>query len=119
MASFQGKTGKWYQYASVDVDNLKALPLQGGNFVFARSTSLEGPVIIYAGEGDSLRSAFTPELQGIWQFARDTHSANMILINAYGASPAERQKELADLLEKHLPPMNVDNAGRAAVAGTS
>jgi len=106
---FRGESGTKYTYLLVSHDNLDALTLQAGNFVFARSMIGE-PVVIYAGEGANLRHAFTPDMVALWEVARREHSANMILIHIHGRAPAEeRHREWMDLVKGNRPPLNASD----------
>ena len=100
--SFQGATGQHYDYVSVNLDNLKAVPWQAGNFVFARSTSSE-PIPVYIGEADSIYGAIIN--QTLWNTARLDHSANTIYVHPRKDTLA-RQAEQADLVKRYHPPMN-------------
>ncbi len=104
--SFQGASGEHYTYAYIDKNNLKATPMQAGNFVFARSTS-SGPIVIYAGEANSMYGAFLNKT--IWNSAWLDYKANMILIHPRFDKQA-RQMEQLDLVKKYKPPMNAGDS---------
>jgi hypothetical protein len=107
----EGTLGQRYEYLPVSADNLPAITRQRGNFVFARSTG-SSPIVLYAGEAHCLRDAFTPSVLDLWKVAQRDHGANMLLIKIHtGSTPEERQHEVADLVEKHRPPLNGPDTG--------
>ena len=110
-AWLEGALGQRYEYLLVSGDNLPAVTRQRGNFVFARSTEGD-PIVLYAGEAHCLRDAFTPGVLDLWRVAQRDHGANMLLIKIHtGSTPEERQREVADLAEKHRPPLNGPDTG--------
>ena len=110
-AWLEGALGQRYEYLLVSGDNLPAVTRQRGNFVFARSTKGD-PIVLYAGEAHCLRDAFTPGVLDLWRVAQRDHGANMLLIKIHtGSTPEERQREVADLAEKHRPPLNGPDTG--------
>jgi hypothetical protein len=106
---FQGASGHGYEYLLTSGDNLSAITHQRGTFVFARSAP-GGPVILFAGEAPSLNAAFTQQAALRWEAACTEYAANMLMIRIHpDSSPEERQREVADLVKKHRPPMNTPN----------
>lgn len=107
----EGTLGQRYEYLPVSADSLPAITRQRGTFVFARSTGGD-PIVLYAGEAHCLRDAFTPSVLALWKVAQRDHGANMLLIRIHtGSTPEERQHEVADLVEKHRPPLNGPDTG--------
>ena len=110
-AWLEGALGQRYEYLSASADNLPAITRQRGNFIFARSTAGD-PIVLYAGEAHCLRDAFTPSVVALWNVAQRDYGANMLLIRIHnGSTPEERQREVADLVEKYRPPLNGPDTG--------
>lgn len=99
--SYQGASGNLYAFGLVDIDNPRALPWQGGLFVFADFV----PNPIYFGEADNLYGAIarTPR----WRAAQKDYDAKLVYIHILDDA-ALRQQALADLLANpvHSAPMN-------------
>jgi len=103
LSSFQGASGRCYDYALLNHKTRAAFPMSGGNYLFAREAG--GAVkVICAGETDSIWSVFvsTP----LWEIAKNQHGATAAYIHL---NPDRKARELEnfDLVTKHQPPMNV------------
>jgi hypothetical protein len=96
---FRGASGKFYEYASLDLRNL---PRQAGSFVFARMISGE-PEMIFAGQANSISLETTKST--LWSTAQRIHGADSIFIRLLGDAKT-RQLEVDDLVARHRPPMN-------------
>lgn len=96
---FAGKSGTVYRYTVLDED--RALPPAGANFVIARLEDRQAQ-IVFAGQTDNL-SAIAWRAQ--FEEAQKTHGATDILTRLNVRSSI-RQQEQDDLIEAHHPPMN-------------
>lgn len=99
---FEGFSKIKYEYVLADLKNLNALPMQGGNYLFAQRVGGR-PVIVYAAETDCVRKAVVDSPR--WNEARTKHSAVFIYFHMNDA-PSRRRLELHDLIRQHNPPMN-------------
>jgi hypothetical protein len=110
----QGASGHWYEYLLANGDNLRAVSHQPGNFVFARSarSGSGGAVVVYVGQSHNLNAAFKGDGLSLWQYAGVKHAANMLMISIHAnSSEEERQREVADLVQQHRPPMKGPGQG--------
>lgn len=99
---FAGKSGVLYRYKALE--EMRPVPPGGANFVYVRWDK-DVPVIVYAGETDSLhRSVFET-----WEEAQKGYGATEIFarLNITGVV---RRAEHEDLLAKHAPAMNTGGA---------
>jgi hypothetical protein len=101
MTRFDGFSRTSYDYVRADLMHLSALSTQGGNYVFAARVG-GSPVIVYAAETDSIRTAVANHPR--WAEACDKHGALFIFIHM-NPNPALRRLEVHDLIRKHDPPM--------------
>ena len=104
--SFQGASGRYYDYLLLNQKTRAAFPMSGGNYLFARQSG-GGLKVICAGETDSIWSVFVSTT--LWETAKNQHGANAAYIHL---NPDRRARELenSDLVTKHQPPMNVTSA---------
>ena len=104
LCSFEGVSGKHYDYALLDFKNRAAFPIGGGNYVFTR---LRGGVleVLCAGETDSMWSIFVSTK--LWEIAKKQYGATAPYIHPNPDQTA-RQTESSDIVQKYLPPMNFD-----------
>ena len=100
--SFDGFSKAKYDYEPADLKNLNALPLQGGNYLFAQRSGGRA-VIVFAAETDCIRKAVVNNPR--WDEARDKHGAIFIFYRL-NPQPSRRRLELHDLIRQHNPPMN-------------
>jgi hypothetical protein len=99
LAGFSQQT---YEYTAADLNNLAALPTQGGNYVFAKREG-GAPVIVFAGETNTLRATLAKHPR--WREAQTRHQAIFILFHL-NTEPSRRRLEVHDLVRRHSPPMN-------------
>ena len=106
LCSFEGASGRYYDYASLDFKNRAAFPMGGGNYVFTR---LSGGVleVLCAGETDSMWSVFVSTT--LWDTAKRQFGATTPFIHPNPDQQA-RQMETSDIVRKYHPPMNEDLA---------
>ncbi len=99
---FEGFSRTKYEYELADPANLAALPMQAGNYIFARRVA-GAPDIVFAGETESLRATLANHPR--WREAQARHQAQFIY---YHLNPVagRRRLELHDLVRRHAPPMN-------------
>jgi hypothetical protein len=104
LCSFEGASGRYYDYASLDFKNRAAFPIGGGNYVFARLTGgvLE---VLCAGETDSMWSIFVSTK--LWEIAKKQYGATTPYIHPNPDQRARRMESL-DIVTKYSPPMNVE-----------
>ena len=108
-----GQSGTTYRYKTLD--DLRPVPPGGANFVYVKWDK-ETPVIVYAGETDSLhRSVFET-----WDDAQKGYGATEIFarLNITGVV---RRGEHEDIVAHHQPAMNVGGeptAGRRKTGRT-
>jgi hypothetical protein len=102
--SFQGASGRHYDYALLNSKTRAAFPMSGGNYVFARQSGIELKIIC-AGETDSIWNIFvsTP----LWETAKKTYGATAAYLHL-NADRNARQVESSDLVSKYHPPMNLE-----------
>jgi hypothetical protein len=105
--SFQGASGRHYDYALLNSKTRAAFPMSGGNYVFARQSGMELKIIC-AGETDSIWNIFvsTP----LWETAKKTYGATAAYLHL-NADRKARQVESSDLVSKYQPPMNLELRG--------
>lgn len=93
-----GQSGNLYRYKALE--DLRPVPPGGANFIYVHWNG-DAPVIVYAGETDSLhRSVFET-----WDEAQSGFGATEIFarLNITGVV---RREEHADIVGQHQPPMN-------------
>ena len=100
--SFAGASGRHYDYVLLDPSTSALAPMQGGNFIFAKSAKNE-PEIIHIGAAPSIQAVILNTR--IWSEAQEKYGANQFFIHV-GLDEAAREPEKADLLRKYHPPMN-------------
>jgi hypothetical protein len=110
--SLEGASGRCYDYIQLNQRTRAAIPMGGGNFLFARPLG-NGLEIICAGETESIWNVFVST--SLWETAKNKHGATLAYVHLH-PDHGERQREAADLINKYRPPMNVE---RAADAETS
>lgn len=96
---FAGQSGALYRYKALE--EMRPVPPGGANFVYVKWDG-DQPVIVYAGETDSLhRSVFET-----WDEAQSGYGATEIFarLNITGVV---RRSEHDDLVARHQPPMNL------------
>lgn len=105
-----GRSGSQYRYRALE--DMRPVPPGGANFVYVR-WERDAPVVIYAGETDSLhRSVFET-----WEDARAAGATEIYArLNITGAV---RRAEQADLVAAYAPPMNGGGALELAAVGTA
>ena len=99
-----GQSGTTYRYKTLD--DLRPVPPGGANFVYVKWDK-ETPVIVYAGETDSLhRSVFET-----WDDAQKGYGATEIFarLNITGVV---RRAEHDDIVGQHQPPMNAETVSQ-------
>jgi hypothetical protein len=99
---FAGFSQQNYEYNHADLNNLAALPTQGGNYIFAKREG-GAPVIVFAGETNTLRA--TVDKHPRWREAQSKHGAIFIFFHL-NTEPSRRRLEVHDLVRRHAPPMN-------------
>lgn len=96
---FTGKSGSIYRYTALEEE--RALPPAGANFVIARITP-EGAALLFVGETDNLSSrSWRQPLSE----AKDAYGDADVLMRLNVRS-AVRMAERDDLIQQHQPPMN-------------
>ncbi len=110
LCSFEGASGRYYDYTLLDFKNRAAFPMGGGNYVFARLNggTLE---VLCAGETDSMWNLF---LSPLWDRAKKDYGATSPYIHA-NPNRVARELESADILMKYRPPMNEDRPVKSAL----
>ena len=113
--SLEGASGRTYDYVQLNQRTRAAIPMGGGNFLFARPLD-NGLEIICAGETESIWSVFVSPT--LWQTAKSKHGATLVYVHL-NPDHVERLRESADLVKKYRPPMNVDapKEAEASAAG--
>jgi hypothetical protein len=101
--SFQGASGRYYDYALLNQKTRAAFPMSGGNYLFGRQSG-SGFKVICAGETDSIWSVFVSTT--LWETAKNKYGATAAYIHL-NADRRAREMENSDLVTKHQPPMNV------------
>ena len=99
--SFQGISGKRYEYLSISTKDLHATPRQAGNYIFARSDG--SPIMI------SCALSLRKDIFGshMWEIAKGAHEATLLLIHVDPtADERARNLEMMDLIDAYNPPMN-------------
>jgi hypothetical protein len=102
--SFQGASGRHYDYALLNQKIRAAFPMSGGNYVFARQSGIELEIIC-AGETDSIWNIFVST--ALWETAKKTYGATAAYLHL-NADRKAREMERSDLVSKYLPPMNLE-----------
>jgi hypothetical protein len=104
---FEGATRKRYSYSIIDPKDLVATTIhQGGNFLYVQRIG-DVPTIIYAGEGPRLTNAALDIT--LWERAQRDHGATHLYYHRQPDALA-RVSEQEDLIAKHNPPMNAEDA---------
>jgi hypothetical protein len=99
---FAGFSQTTYEYTAADLNNLAALPTQGGNFIFAKREG-GAPVIVFAGETNTLKATLAKHPR--WREAQNKHGAIFLFFHL-NTEPSRRRLELHDLVRRYSPPMN-------------
>jgi hypothetical protein len=107
--SLEGASGRCYDYILLNQRTRAAIPMGGGNFLFARPLG-NGLEIICAGETESIWNVFVST--ALWETAKNKHGATLAYVHL-NPDRGERQREAADLIGKYRPPMNVERAADA------
>jgi hypothetical protein len=102
--SFQGASGRHYDYALLNHKTRAAFPMSGGNYLFARQSGIELKIIC-AGETDSIWNIFVST--ALWETAKKTYGATAAYLHL-NADRKARQVESSDLVSKYQPPMNLE-----------
>lgn len=110
LCSFQGVSGKHYDYVLLNFKNRAAFPMGGGNYLFARPANgtLE---VVCAGETDNMWTFFVST--ALWDVAKKEHGATSAYIRL-NPDRRTRQLESLDIVNKHRPPMNMNVLGEQA-----
>lgn len=105
LCSFEGESGRHYDYNVPDFKSRAAFPIGGGNYVFTRLSggALE---VVCAGETDSMWSIF---ISSLWDKAKKQYGATTPFIHP-NADQKARQFESQDIVKKYRPPMNEDSS---------
>src|ERR1700704_1107985 len=102
--SFQGASARHYEYALRNEKTRAAVPMSGGNYLFARQSGIELEIIC-AGETDSIWNIFVST--ALWETAKKTYGATAAYLHL-NADRKARQVESSDLVNKYQPPMNLE-----------
>jgi hypothetical protein len=102
--SFEGASGRHYDYTSLNLKSREAFPVGGGNYLFTRPCG-SGVEIVCAGETESLWIVFVATT--LWDIAKKKHGATGACVHLNPDQRARRM-ERADIVKKHSPPMNMD-----------
>ncbi len=102
--SFEGASGRHYDYMSLNLKSREGFPMGGGNYLFTRPGA-SGVEIVCAGETESLWIVFVSTM--LWDIAKKRHGATGACVHLNPDSRARRM-EWADIVMKHAPPMNVE-----------
>jgi len=102
--SFEGASGRYYDYVSLNLKSREAFPMGGGTYVFMRPNGT-GFEIVCAGETDSLWSVFVSTM--LWNIAKKRYGATEACVHVNPDARARRM-ERADIISKHSPPMNME-----------
>ena len=105
LCSFEGASGRHYDYAPLDFKNRAAFPLGGGNYVFTRISGGQLEVLC-VGETDSMWSVF---VSTVWDVAKKRFGATMPYIHP-NSDQRDRQLESMDIAGRYQPPMNLEMA---------
>lgn len=105
--SFEGASGRHYDYALLNQKTRASFPMCGGNYLFARQLGNEMQIIC-AGETDSIWNVFVAT--ALWETAKKTYGATAAYTHLNPDHRA-RQMESHDLVSKHKPPMNLELQG--------
>ena len=109
--SFEGASGKRYNYQALDLENQKTFPPTGGNYVFTRGVGKEVEIVC-AGETDNWNISV---FRTLWSKAAAQCRATKAYIHV-NPDQKTRQIEGWDLIKKHRPQLNVDIFGEHALA---
>lgn len=96
---FPGQSGQTYRYRAIE--DARPLSPGGGNYLYVRDQEGGPPLVLYAGETDSLQRGVLDR----WTEAQADHGASDIYVRL-NFSGEVRRAEVADLAERHAPPMN-------------
>ena len=103
--TYSGASGKLYSYLFFSTEDLAALPMQAGNYIFAFGDGARTPIFIEATNG--VRAAVMRQAMAEWRTARTVFGAELVLIHVDPAlDMAARQSEKEDLIACYHPPMN-------------
>jgi hypothetical protein len=102
--SFEGESGQHYDYACLNLKSREAFPSGGVNYVFTRPAG-NGLKVLYVGETDNMWLFFVSS--SLWHRAKQKHGATAAYVHL-NPDGRVRAGELADLIARHRPPMNVD-----------
>ena len=106
LCSFEGASGRYYDYSVLDFKNRAAFPIGGGNFVFTRHSG-RGIEVVCVGETDSMWSFFVSTR--LWQTAKREYGATTPYIHS-NPDQGARKMESLDIVQKYRPPMNEEVA---------
>ena len=99
--TYEGASGKNYSYVIFSAADLKNLPLQAGNYIFAKADG----VAIFIEAANSVRKSALES--NFWDLARNIHGASLVLIHVDpDLDERHRHAEKMDLIDAHHPPMN-------------
>ncbi|HEY3951176.1 hypothetical protein [Phenylobacterium sp.] len=97
---FAGKSGARYRYTAMEEERF--LPPAGANYVIARVTK-DGATVVFAGETDNLANqTWRKELDKARETYRDAR-----MLTRLNVTRAVREAERTDLVQQHVPPMNL------------
>lgn len=102
--SFEGASGRHYDYALLNQKNRQAFAMSGGNYLFTRPAG-SGLEIVCAGETESIWNVFVST--ALWETAKKQYGATAAYTRV-NLDQRERRIESWDLVQKHRPPMNAD-----------
>jgi len=97
--TYQGASGRTYEFLMVDLANPKALPWHAGVFTFAAFV----PKPLYFGEGANLYQAMTASFGSLFE---NTLPRTIVAHLRLEPGAAERAATVADLVEMFRPPLN-------------
>jgi len=105
LCSFEGVSGRHYDYSALNFKNRAAFPIGGANFVLTRHV---GSVIevLCAGETDNMWSVFVSTT--LWDRAKREFGATTPFIHSNPDAKA-RRAEWLDIVRKYHPPMNEES----------
>jgi hypothetical protein len=106
LCSFEGESGRYYDYSVLEFKNRAAFPIGGGNYVFTRLSggALE---VVCVGETDNMWSVFVSTT--LWDRAKREYGATTPYIHS-NPDPKARRLECEDIARRYRPPMNEEPA---------
>ena len=108
--SFEGASGRHYDYVSLNLKRREGFPMGGGNYLFTRPSG-SGVEVVCAGETESIWIIFVSTM--LWDIAKKRYGATAACIHLNPDSRARRM-ERADIIQKHSPPMNAETSEERA-----